>query len=81
MLSVLILLISDGDPMLRFTTLLFSESISPLSETDVVHNGFFFNTQCIRYCDDINIPPYKILRMKPTNPILKHKHIFLMHLE
>ena len=32
---------TDCDPMLRITTLWFSESISPLSETDdVVHNVF-----------------------------------------
>ena len=32
---------AECDPMLRITTLWFSESISPLSETDdVVHNVF-----------------------------------------
>ena len=47
---------TECDPMLRITTLWFSESISPLSETDdVVHNVFLNTqcTQCMRYCDVI----------------------------
>ena len=44
--------------MLGITTLWFSESISPLSETDdEVHN---VNTQCMRYCEVIHIAQYKI---------------------
>ena len=50
----------ECDPMLRITTLWFSESISPLSETDyVVHNVFLY-TQCMRYCDVSHIAPYTI---------------------
>ena len=37
---------TECDPMLRITTLLFSESISPLSETDDVVHNVFLNTQC-----------------------------------
>ena len=51
---------TECDPMLRITTLWFSESISPLSETDdVVHNVFLY-TQCMRYCDVIHIAPNKL---------------------
>ena len=46
---------TECDPMRRITTLWFSESISPLSETDdVVHNVF------MRYCDVVHIAPDKI---------------------
>ena len=70
---------TECDLMLRITTLWFSESISPLSETvDVVHN-VFLNTQCMRYCEVIHITTYKIyskyfilFKMKPTNPTSKH---------
>ena len=48
---------TECDPMLRITTLWFSESISPLSETDDVVHNVFLNTQCIRYCDVIYIAP------------------------
>ena len=34
----------ECDPMLRITTLWFSESISPLSETDDVIHNVFLNT-------------------------------------
>ena len=75
---------TECNPMLRITILWFSESISPLSDTDdVVHN-----VQCMRYCDVIHIAPYKIctkyficFKMKPINPTPKHKCIFLMLLE
>ena len=46
---------TECDPMLRITTLWFSESISPLSETDDVVHNVFLNTQCMRYCDVIHI--------------------------
>ena len=36
------------DPMLRITTLWFSESKSPLSETDDVVHNVFINTQGMR---------------------------------
>ena len=48
---------TECDPMLRITTLWFSESISPLSETDDVVHNVFLNTQCMRYCDVIHIAP------------------------
>ena len=48
---------TECDPMLRNTTLWFSESISPLSETDDVVHNVFLNTQCMRYCDVIHIAP------------------------
>ena len=74
--------------MLRITTLWFSESISPLFETDDVLHNIFLNTQCMRYCDAIHIAPYRIctkyficFKMKLTNPTPKHKCIFLIHLE
>ena len=35
---------TECDPMLRITTLWFSESISPLSETDDVVHNVFLNT-------------------------------------
>ena len=35
---------TEFDPMLRITTLWFSESISPLSETDDVVHNVFLNT-------------------------------------
>ena len=38
---------TECDPMLRITTLWFSESISPLSETDDVVHNVFLNTQCM----------------------------------
>ena len=79
---------TECDPMLRITTLWFSQSVSPLSETDDVVHNVFLNTQCMRYCDIIHIAPYKICSkyffrfiMITTNPTSKHKHIFLMHLE
>ena len=53
---------TECDPMLRITTLLFSESISPLSETDDVVHNIFLSSQCIRYCDVIHIAPYKIYK-------------------
>ena len=66
---------TECDLMLRITTLWFSESISPLSETDDVVHNVFLNTQCMRYCDVINIASYKIctkyflcFKMKPSNP-------------
>ena len=46
---------TECDPMLRITTLWFSESISPLSETDDVVQNVFLNTQFMRYCDVIHI--------------------------
>ena len=48
---------TECDPMLRITTLWFSESISPLSETDDVVHNVFLNTQCMRYCDVFIIAP------------------------
>ena len=51
---------TECDPMLRITTLWFSESKSPLSETDDVVHNVFLNTQCIRYCDVIHIAEFKI---------------------
>ena len=36
---------TECDPMLRITTLWFSESISPLSETDDVVHNVFLSTQ------------------------------------
>ena len=51
---------TECDPMLRITTLWFSESISPLSETNYVVQNVFLNTQCMRYCDIIHIAPYYI---------------------
>ena len=48
---------TECDPMLRITTLWFSESISPLSETDDVLHNVFLNTHCMRYCDVIHIAP------------------------
>ena len=79
---------TECDPMLRITTLWFSESISPLSETDDVVHNVFLNTQCMRYCDVIHIAQYKIwtkhficFKMKPIIHTPKHKCIFLMHLE
>ena len=53
----------ECNTMLRITTLWFSESISPLSEIDDVVHNVFLNTQCIRYCDVINIAPYIILNL------------------
>ena len=51
----------------------FSESKSPLSETDDVHK-VFINTQSMKYCDIIPIASYKIctkyficFKMKPMN--------------
>ena len=90
MLSVLILLISHS--VIRCSgsqhCTWFSESISPLSETDDVVNNVFLNTQCMRYCDVIHIAPYKIctkhfirFRMKPIIHTPKQKCISLMHLE
>ena len=79
---------TECDPMLRITTLWFSESVSPLSETDDVVHNVFLNTQCMRYCDVFHIAPYTIFtkyflcfKMKPTNPTRKHKQILLMHLD
>ena len=46
--------------MLGITTLWFSESISPLSETDDVVHNVFLNTKCMRYCDVIHIAPFKL---------------------
>ena len=78
----------ERDPILRITTLWFSESISHLSETDDVAHNVFLNTQCMRYCGVIHIAPYKIyskyfirFKMKPTNPNSKPKHIFFLPLE
>ena len=66
---------TECDPMLRITTLWFSESVLPLSETDDVVHNVFLNAQCMRYCDVIHIAQYKIgskylicFKMKPTNP-------------
>ena len=88
MLSVLILLISECNQMLRIITLWFSEFISPLPETDDVVHNVYLSTQCMRYCDVIHIAPYKISTkyficfiIKPTDPTCKHKLIFLMHFE
>ena len=50
---------TECDPMLQITTLWFSESISPLSETDDVVHNVFLNTQGMRYCDVVHIAPYK----------------------
>ena len=65
---------TECDPMLRITTLWFSEPISPLSETDDVVHNVCLNTQFMRYCDVILIAQYKIcskyfigFEMKPTN--------------
>ena len=46
---------TECDPMLRITTLWFSESISPLSEIDDVEHNVFLKTQCMRYCDFFHI--------------------------
>ena len=46
---------TECDPMLRITTLWFSESMSPLSETDDAVQNVFLNTQFMRYCDFIHI--------------------------
>ena len=84
MLSVLILLISQSVIRFSGSPHWFSESISPLSETDDVVHNVFLNTQCMRYCDVIHIAPYKIctcFKMKPIIHTPKHKCIFLMHLE
>ena len=54
---------TECDPILRITTLWFSESISPLSETDDVVHNVFLNTKCMRYCGVIHIAPYKICAM------------------
>ena len=66
---------TECDPMLRITTLWFSESVLPLSETDDIVHNVFLNSQCMRYCDVIHIAQYKIgskylicFKMKPTNP-------------
>ena len=74
--------------MLRITTLWFSESISPLSETDDVVHNVFLNTNAWGICDVIHIPPYKIctkyfisFKMKHTIPTPSHKRIFSLHLE
>ena len=50
---------TECDPMLRITTLWFSESISPLAETDDVVHNVFFQYKCMRYCDVVHIIPYK----------------------
>ena len=57
--------------MLRITTLWFSESISPLSETDDVRSTHCFSQYTMREVlhDVIHIARYK---MKPTNPM----HLF-----
>ena len=49
----------ECDPMLRITTLWFSEPLSPLSETDGVVHNVFLNAQCMKYCDVIPIAQYK----------------------
>ena len=79
---------TECDLMLWITTLWFSESLSPLSETDDVLHNIFFNTQSMRYCDVIHIAPYRIctkyficFKTKPTNPAPKHKRICLIHVE
>ena len=48
----------------------------------------FSQYKCMRYCDVIHIPPYKIctkyligFKMKHTIPTPSHKHIFMLHLE
>ena len=45
---------TECDPMLRITTLWFSESMSPLSETDDIIQNDFLNTQFMRYCDVVH---------------------------
>ena len=51
---------TECDPMLRITTLWFSESISPLSETDDVVHNVFLKVQYVKNCDVIHIAPYKM---------------------
>ena len=62
---------TECDPMLRITTLWFSESISPLSETDDVRSTHCFSQYTMHEVlhDVIHIARYK---MKPTNPM----HLF-----
>ena len=74
---------TECDPMLRITTLWFSESISPLSETDdVVHNVFLNTNTCgIRTSFISHRTKFTCFKMKSTNPTPKHKRIFLMHFE
>ena len=87
MLSLLILLTSQSVIRCSGSPLWFSESISPLSETDDVVHNVFLNTQCMRYCNVIHIAPYKYVqstlcfKMKPIIHTPKHKCISLMHLE
>ena len=50
----------ECESILRITTLWFSESISPLFETDDVVHNVFLNTQCMRYCGVIHIALYKV---------------------
>ena len=54
---------TEFDPMLRITTLWFSESISPLSGTDDVVHNVFSQYKCMRYYDVVHITPYKICTM------------------
>ena len=79
---------TECDQMLWITTLWFSESISPLSETDDVVHNVFLNAQFMMYCDVNLIAWYNIcsryfigFEMKPTHSTPKHKRIFLMHKE
>ena len=66
----------------------FSESISPLSETDDIVHNVFLNTNAwgiVRSFISLRAKyvqsTLSFFKMKPANPTPKHKHIFLMHFE